>query len=80
MGLCCHTEVWGLLSLLWYPRDEFVSPMAEGGLGVAATSPRLTGTLWVLVPVLRAQGLQGGQQPLVEVAVEAEEEGERAQN
>lgn len=86
--------VLSLLSLLslWYPQDK-LSPLvvlvsgaaggADSGVGVAATWPRPGGTLWVLVPVVRpcrGQGLQGGQQPLLEVGVEAEEEGESSQN
>lgn len=55
----------------------------ECGTGVAATCPRPGGTLWVLVPMARpcrGQGLQGGQQPLLGVDLEAEEEDESSQN
>lgn len=70
-NLCSHWCCWSQHWWCWW------------GRGVAATRPRPGGTLWVLVAMVRlcrGQGLQGGLLPLLEVALEAEEEDESSQN
>lgn len=96
MGLCWHRELWGLLSLLWYPQDELVLPV----MLLVSALVLLVGQSWgrgvpgqegpsgaaLQVRARRAQGcredvgLQGGQQPLLGVVLEAEEEDERFPN